>query len=492
MKNPHYKSAHLISALLSALLFLPLLSVATETDAKKMSVSLFLDKLMANHPEFIKESLNKEISQADIQANESVNGWQLELNAQQAHQEELLASFGPETVDQSLLSASLGKQVWKTGAYLSVEMEKTLSENEYPAAYIFTAPSESEAEQLSLTFSQPLLKNFKGSQSRLAYDLSVQASEISLLQSREAQEQFLFSMMDAYLDWRAAAEEQEINAQRFVLAKEQALEIKKRYDKNFVEKLDWLRAKDSERLAEQQFLLSQARFAAKTQSLAHLSNMPELPFMAPDFELYDFPDLPTLEHLITNSKQSSRNMRLLDLQQTQLKRQSVSLKDETRPELNLNLRAAYKAEDQEGVAPGDPTSDDGQDYSVGLNFKKPLGKSTAKSDYRKIELQLEQLALDKQYAQMEIEANIRNLYIQLQQMKKILALNEELVTAAEQTTKEEQRVYQQGRSDLTRVITSRDQVWNVRHQFASNAINYHKLYLQLNSLTDNLLKESQE
>ncbi len=486
------KSSHLVTGLLFALLFAPSLLLSAENQGGKMSVPLFLENLMKQHPEFIKQSLNKQISEAEVKSAGAGNAWQLELNAQQAHQEELLASFSPESVDQSLLSASLGKQVWKTGAYLSVELEKTLSENEYPAGYMFTAPSESDEQQLSVTFSQPLMKNFMGSQSNLAYDLSIQSSNITLLQSREAQEQFLFTMMDAYLDWLASSEEVAINAQRFELSRIQASEIKKRYDKNYVEKLDWLRAQDSRRLSEQQYLLSQARFAAKTQSLAHLSNMPELLSMKPDFSLYEFPDLPNLENLIENSKQSSRNMQLLDVQQQQLKRQIKSLKDETRPELNLNMRAAYKSEDQDGLPPGSTTSDDGQDYSVGLNFKKPLGRSAAKNDYRKTELQLEQLALDKQYAQMELEANIRNLYIQLQQMKKILALNEDLVKAAELTTREEERVYQQGRSDLTKVITSRDQAWNVKLQFASNAVNYHKLYLQLNALTDTLLKESQE
>lgn len=245
-------------------------------------------------------------------------------------------------------------------------------------------------------------------------------------------------------------------------------------------------------MAEQQFLLSQSRFEAKTESLAHLSALPELLDKRPDFSLYDFPELPPLEQLVSESKKNTRNIRLLDLQQAQLQRQSESLKDETRPELNLDMRAAYKSESQDGLAPGSPSSDQGKDYSVGLNFKKQLGVDSSKSELRKIEYQLDQVGLDKKYAQMQMEANIRNLYIQLQKMRKILSLNEDLVKAAQQTTEEENRVYLQGRSDLTKVISSRDQTQNAKLQYAQNAINYHKLYLQLNSLTDKLLKESQE
>ena len=231
-------------------------------------------------------------------------------------------------------------------------------------------------------------------------------------------------MLSEYLDWASLNEEVKINLLRFTLAQNQADEIEKRYKKNYVEKIDWLRAQDSLRLAEQQYLLSQSQLNAKSISLSHLSNLPQLAEMRPDFDLYDFPELPLLESLLSVVDESSRNIHILNLQHEQLKRQAQSLKNDMRPELNLDLRAAYKEEEQEGGESTQESSDDGQDYSVGLNFKKRLGVDKSKREYRKIQMQMDQVILEKKYAQMELRANIANLHIQLKEMRKVLALND--------------------------------------------------------------------
>lgn len=485
----------LVVFLLSPMLVL-LLSPNLQAQESRQTISqtAFLQLLQNQHPSFSKEALSNDIAKQDQRSQQAGQAWELELQAQQAHQTELLPSFGPEKIDQNSIGVSVSRPVWKTGAFVSIDAEGSFVENSYSDNVnpTFPNPDETETQQVSVTFSQPLLKNFKGKQSRLAYDLSTYSVRITSLQSQESQEQFLQSMLDEYLDWVVLAEQLAINEQRFVLAQKQASEIKKRLDKKLVERIDWLRSKDSERLAKQQFLLSRSQFDAKSQSLAHLSNFPDLASMSPDFELYDFPDLPELFELIEYAKTNTRNIRILDMQSEQLQRQLESNEDNKKAELNLDLRSAIKKENQSGLAPGQPDSDDGTDYSVGLNYKKKLGNDAAKSEYRKLQIQVDQNALEKQHSQMQVAANVKNLYIQLKEMKNILLLNKELVSTAQETTQEETRVYQQGRSDLTNVISSRDQTQNAKLQYAQNAVNYHKLYLQLESLTDRLLPSEQD
>ena len=187
---------------------------------------------------------------------------------------------------------------------------------------------------------------------------------------------------------------------------------------------------------------------------------------------------------------TSRNVTSFDNRISQLKRQLESIKDQRKSELSLDFRAAHKSEAQDGLQAGQPDEDDGQDISVGLNFKKMLGNKSAKGEYQKLQFQIQQIELEKRYAQMELDANITNLHIQLTEMKNILKLNKVLVDTAQQTTKEESKIYHQGRSDLTNVISSRDQMQNTRLQYAKNAVSYQKLYLQLLSLSDLLLNNS--
>lgn len=476
---------------LAAALLLVQQGAFAESKATTLTQQAFLESIQKQHPSFLKEELNQSIAQNEVLIQQAGQEWELQLKAQQAHQETLLASFGPEEVDQSLVGASVGRQIWKSGAYVSLGAEASIDDNSYGANAnpAFPSPSESQKQAVNLTLSQPLLKNFGGTQSRLAYDLSEQSAQLSAYQSREAQEQFLTNMADEFLNWVSLYEQMQINQQRLNLATRQTEEIKKRYDKNLVERVDLLRSQDTERRSKQQFLLSQSQFNAKAVSLAHLSNLPELATAIPDFSLYSLPALEDLSVLRTRVKQQSRSIRIIDKQSEQLTRRLKTIKDNTRPELNLDLRTSLKSEEQDGLAPTQEDSGDGQDYSVGLNFKKMLGNNGAKAESQKLQYQVDQLALEKQYAQMELDANVHNLYIQLTEMRSILALNKALVETAEETTKEEQLIYQQGRSDLTNVISSRDQVQSARLQYAQNAVNYHKLYLQLQSLTDRLLAD---
>ncbi len=486
MKTSHAKTLPIVLVLLC---LSPLSVVASDKGpVEQLTLSSYLLHLRSQHPSYIKESLNRELAKKDVQIQDSGQDWELNLTAQQAHQETLLPSFGPEKVDQSLVRASLGRQVWKTGAFVSVGAEASIDDNHYAGAGSpFSQPSESQKQELNLTVSQPLLKNFKGSQSRLAYDLSRQSERLTDLQALEAQESFLATMADEYLDWTLLAEQENINEERLRLAQIQRREIKKRYDTNLVERVDFLRSQDSERLANQQYLLSRSQYIAKTHSLAHQSNMPKILNQEPSFKLYQIPELPDLDATLGKLRTESRTLKTWDGQKQQLQRRLSSLRNQERPELNLDLRTALKSEDQEGLAPGEKDSDDGKDYSVGLNFKHTLGKSSAEGEREKLQIQLNQIDLDMQYSLMRLEANVRELYVQLQAMRNILALNKESISAAKETTREELKTYQQGRSDLTNVISSRDQIQNARLVYAQNAANYHKLFLQMQSLSDQLL-----
>lgn len=462
--------------------------------AASMSQQTFISILKERHPNFIKERLRLDLAREDKAIQAAGQEWELQVKAQQARQQQLLPAFGPDEIDQTSLGVGLARPIWNTGAFVSINAEMLNDENTYvnAAASPFPNPDESLKQQLSVTFSQPLLKNFGGKQNKLAFDLSEKAESLASFQSREAQEQFLHNMLNEYLDWVSLQEQTLINEQRFKFSLQQSDEIRKRFEKNYAERIDMLRVQDSSRLAEQQYLLSRSQFVAQGQRLALLSAIPEITQMTPEFNLYNFPEVADWQSMSTNLKSSSRNILAIENNIAQLERQIESVKDNTRSELNLDLRAALKSEDQDGLPPGEKSSDDGQDVSVALNYKKMLGNNSASGELRKLQIQLEQLQLEKQYIQMEQDANLANLHIQLQEMQNILKLNKALIETAEKTTDEEQKIYQQGRSDLTNVISSRDRAQSMRLQYAQNALNYQKLYLQLLSLSDRLLLTAED
>ncbi len=80
-----------------------------------------------------------------------------------------------------------------------------------------------------------------------------------------------------------------------------------------------------------------------------------------------------------------------------------------------------------------------------------------------------------------------NLLIQIVELEKVLELNQEQIKSAREKTTEEIKLYNQGRSQLTFVIQSRDNEENAKLLYAENASLYHTLLLQYHALLDELL-----
>jgi outer membrane protein TolC len=129
---------------------------------------------------------------------------------------------------------------------------------------------------------------------------------------------------------------------------------------------------------------------------------------------------------------------------------------------------------------------DKPELMIGAEFRLPLGNRTAQTDIQVIDLQLRRLELESSQIAVDLEAGIRGLMIQIAELEDILALNVEQIESAGKKTKEEQRLYDQGRGELTFVIQSRDNEENAKLTYAQNAAAYQQMILQYRALVDEL------
>ena len=83
---------------------------------------------------------------------------------------------------------------------------------------------------------------------------------------------------------------------------------------------------------------------------------------------------------------------------------------------------------------------------------------------------------------------LTNLHIQIKELEEVLKLNQEQIESAKERTKEELKLYNQSRGDLTFVILSRDNEQNAKLTYAQNAMTYHKLIIEYRALMDQLYK----
>jgi outer membrane protein TolC len=127
---------------------------------------------------------------------------------------------------------------------------------------------------------------------------------------------------------------------------------------------------------------------------------------------------------------------------------------------------------------------------ISVNFRYPLGQRTATADLNRARLQKQQIREAKNSAFRQLEAQLRNLVVQLTELSEIIELNKEQIEVARLRTQEELKRHNQGRSELSFVIQSRDNEQNAQLIYAANAANYQKLWLRFESLTDALLPGS--
>ena len=160
--------------------------------------------------------------------------------------------------------------------------------------------------------------------------------------------------------------------------------------------------------------------------------------------------------------------------------------EQNRPELNLTLSGGLYGSDEEL---GKSLEIYKPDFFVSAAFTMPIEKRTVTAQIEKTDLQIAQIDEDMKNIEVTLEASLRNVFIQMAGMETILALNREQIESAREKTKEEVKMYNQGRGQLTFVIQSRDNEENAKLTYVDNAALYHSLLLQYRALLDELFEE---
>ena len=463
----------------------------------------FLLKISSSHPLFEKEKLTVQVESRERDSYLGNQDWMITSGPYYARQNIMPPSaFSPEKVDQMSFGAGASKAYWKTGGRLSVgwasdyqnqhglenmvipfskfvqDMDDMVFETGEPKYY---------QTNVVISYTQPLLQNYKGELDRLGYEMGEYSTKIAEVQALENKEEFLLSMGLKYQEWVFLSEQKSISIERLHLAQQQLEQIKKKRAANLVDEVDVLRAEDAVRITEQGIVLINAQYKGKQAEMATLSDFPELMERSPEFDLYQQKVLPSVDEAIIQLQNNSRLLKLLDIRKDLLNRQQAGLQELTKPQLYLNTQLAL-------IKGGSDFSDaigiDKSDLGVSLQFSYPLGNRSALAKVQKVAIQKQQVQTIREEIALQLEAGLRNLLIQMEEYQKALVLNKEQIESARLKTQEELKRYNQGRGDLAFVIQSQDNEERAKLNYAQNAFVYQGLYLRFNALVDELLPEN--
>jgi len=460
------------------------LSMPQSGAAETISLEEFLSTVKNNHPFFEQESLSVDVSVESQNKYLGDKDWIIESSPFISYENRTgLFNTTYDKLSQLQLNGSLQKRFWQTGGRFSASYSSAYADQEYRTLFS-TNPSELFRQQLSLTYSHPLLRNKGGVLDRLEYELAAYAIDFNEIRSMENQEDFLLNMGFGFLDWVFLKEQLNINEERLRLAEEQLTSTRDKYDAHLIDKVDVLRQEDAQRIAKQNVVLSQSQVSAKQTELAVLAQSPEFSESQPEHDIYSMVSIEEIEQTIGRLSDDSRVLTAFNVLADQLAHKVSGLSNQTRPQLDLNLGTVL-IEDDESY--GKSFGVENPSLFVGLQFTYPLGNHASKADIKKSELELLQLNAERKSVFLNLESSIRSIVIQIREMEHVLALNLSQIESAKERTLEEIKVYEQGRGDMTFVIQSQDNEAHARLTHLQNAVGYHKLVMQYKALRDQLL-----
>jgi outer membrane protein TolC len=445
-----------------------------------ITLPAYLEQIEIRHPLFNREDLQLESRRLSAEALRT-EAWRLELSPAYSRLGEAstplgrsLQSFGGE--------AALSRSIWASGGTLGLRLATDLQRTDYGSPL---GTSDGYLSSASLSYTQPLLQNLGGVLDRLGYQLAREGLATAEIQSLENRESFLLDAGGRFLDWVLLDEQVRIAGERLNLAREQLAQVERRYDANLVDRVDVLRAQDAVRGAEQVRLQLVSFWKARQAELAVLAGEPALYERTPDHDLFATVQLPAPEEALAALKKSSRLLRSLQSAGAQLARERAGLAEQARPFLALTVAGGLAAADSDDYLQSWELTE--PDVSVSLWFSHTLGGRSLKRRIEALDATLAALGEQVREAEIELEAGLRGLLIQLQDLEQILELGRAQIVSAREKTAEELKLYNQGRGQLTFVIQSRDNERNAQLGQAQNAALYQNLLLQYRALMDELL-----
>jgi len=448
----------------------------------EVSLPGYLESVRQNHPFFARERISRDIEHQQQQRFLGDEDWVVTANPFYRHEER---SWGNAFIaeKENLLSLSVGMErlFWSSGSRVAVAYDYNRLDRRYaPPTGVF----DEHAHGVSVTYSVPLLKNKNGILNRLNYDLQAFNIDLADVVALENQEDFLEQNGQLFLDWVFVTEQHRIANNRLYLAEEELQRTEKKRRSFLVAEVDVLRARDAVISAKQGLQRIEAQRKALSAELATQSGDARLYTAEPSFNLYALRALPDMKQALSTLKENSRLLKRIDLRLEQLTHQRTGLENKTKPELDLLLRGGLRSEKSEFS--GSIKLDQPQ-YMVGMNFRYILGQRRAKADVSKTRMQQQQLRFERASIYRQLAASLRNTLVQLNELEGVMALSRQQIDVARQRTAEELRRHNQGRSELTFVIQSRDNEQNAQLNYAENAVSYQRLRLRYAALTDTLM-----
>ncbi|MFP4460301.1 MAG: TolC family protein [Candidatus Zixiibacteriota bacterium] len=461
---------------------------ASEQNAPEITMDEFQMKIAENHPLFQRVEYGTDIIEVEKRGLLGSQDMNISAETGVSHFSQISQTQpgGLENSQSVYIEGGIEQLFWESGGILSADVSMGNSWYSFEDNPMYSqSPDNAFENSIYITYIQPLMKNYKG----LLYSLPYEMKDIEIEQSRidaiEAKEALLAENTLHFLDWAYYKEENDILEKRRKLAKESLEQNQRRRRSNLIDEVDVIRAEASLKAAELQTEANRMNVRALTNRLQEITGDDKIAEYNPKFDIFEMHQLKPVDSLIAYFIRNSRSLTTMRKTITILEKSGEILDESLKDDLSLVTRAGLKQSDKNFI---DALIIDQPDVSVSLSWQFPRGKTSGNAEIEANRLKIEQFEKQIEETEIGIISSIRNIHSKLSDMQELLGIYRQQIELAEKQTREELELYRQGRNDYVFVIQSQDAEESARLNYLKSALNYQKLYIQLESILDKFYK----
>lgn len=339
--------------------------------------------------------------------------------------------------------------------------------------------------ELGVSYSHPLMENRHNVVAGFSYKAEQINKRIQFWASLETVEQHLQEVGLWYLEWLFLHYQTQIHDQRLAIALQEKEQMEKRFQSSLVDRVDVLRAVDKYKEVELLYVTSKQNLQKATDFFASATGLqPSRIILSGGF--YETPhDIETFEGLSAHDE-SLRMVKSLLARQELLSLEEESILSSDKPVLDWWISTSLYHEAEEL---GESMSFEDYAIRTGFTFKESLHQYDTKNRLAMIKSRSEYLKNELQRVRQEVGAKRIQHITELKQLIQLIEMDVEQKELTRDKTAEEIKMFEQGRSQYTFVLSSRDRELQVELNHLNHVYQYHLSKLLWLNASDLLVTE---
>ncbi|MBN1585929.1 MAG: TolC family protein [Candidatus Omnitrophica bacterium] len=371
------------------------------------------------------------------------------------------------------VSMGLSKLFPHTGTEISVD---------YSASPRFTNTDSSSS--VGLTLSQPIAENAFGRSTRLLDKIVGLEVEVARHQIVEAYEDYMATLIEAYLVWDEAYENVEIGESSYRENLKLLDNIKERQGSSIAKEIDvnkitlQVMAK-REKLLELQNTYRRAENVILTAMRApddaeYVPNLPD-PFAGPENDfIQDY----------TEFRNQSRTYQVLDLLEQKSGLEVAREADDLLPSINLLLSYELQGEEFQVVR-------EDSVLFAGFSVEWPFPDQVDGAEHELSKIERRRTELDVENTHFRLYTQIRNLRLEIDRERELAAIANEKIALSRSVLEDESENYTYGKVTLNDYIQAVNGLDTNRFNLVLHQVRLQELILEWQRLTDRLVSPEQ-